>query len=65
LLGVPELIATEHAGYLAITARLCADEPWRRELGARIDAAQSRLFDASDAIDRLQLLLQADDIRAC
>ena len=65
LLGVPELIAADHAGYLAITARLCADETWRRELRARIDAAQARLFDVSDAIDRLQLLLQADDIRAC
>ena len=65
LLGVPELIADDHAGYLTIAARLAGDEPWRRELAARIGAAQSRLFDVSDAIERLQLLLQADDIRDC
>jgi protein O-GlcNAc transferase len=65
LLGVPELIAEDHAGYLAIAARLAGDHPWRRELAARIGAAQSRLFDVSDAIERLQLLLQADDIRDC
>ena len=62
LLGVPELIAGDHAGYLSIAARLAGDESWRRELAARIGAAQSRLFDVSDAIERLQLLLQADDI---
>jgi len=65
LLGVPELIAADHAGYLSIAARLAGDEGWRRELAARIGAAQSRLFDVSDAIDRLQQLLQADDIRDC
>jgi CRISPR-associated protein Csy1 len=64
LLGVPELIAADHAGYLAIAARLAGDESWRQELAARIGAAQSRLFDVSDAIERLQLLLQADDIRS-
>jgi CRISPR-associated protein Csy1 len=64
LLGVPELIAADHAGYLAIAARLAGDESWRQELAARIGAAQSRLFDESDAIERLQLLLQADDIRS-
>jgi hypothetical protein len=30
LLGVPELIAADHAGYLAIAARLAGDESWRR-----------------------------------
>ena len=64
LLGVPELIAADRADYLAIAARLAGDETWRRELATRIGAAQSRLFDVSDAIERLQLLLQADDIRA-
>jgi protein O-GlcNAc transferase len=62
LLGVPELIAADHAGYLSIAARLAGDEDWRRQLAARIGAAQSRLFDVPDAIERLQLLLQADDI---
>ncbi len=64
LLGVPELIAADDADYQAIIRRIVGDEAWRRELGARIVAAQSRLFDVSDAIERLQLLLQADDIRA-
>jgi predicted O-linked N-acetylglucosamine transferase (SPINDLY family) len=62
LLGVPELIAADRSAYLGLAARLAGDEVWRRELAARIGAAQSRLFDVSDAIDRLQLLLQADDI---
>ncbi|HXU54967.1 MAG TPA: hypothetical protein VN744_05995, partial [Casimicrobiaceae bacterium] len=60
-----ELIAAADADYLSIAARLAGDEGWRRELSARIGAAQSRLFDVSDAIDRLQQLLQADDIRDC
>jgi hypothetical protein len=47
---------------LSIAARLVGDEGWRRELAARIGSAQSLLFDVSDAIERLQLLLQADDI---
>jgi CRISPR-associated protein Csy1 len=64
LLGVPELIATDHAGYLSIAARLAGDEGWRRELAARIGAAQSRLFDVSDAIERLQSLLASDDVTA-
>ena len=65
LLGVPELIAADRAGYLSIAARLAGDQGWRRELAGRIGAAQAQLFDVSDAIERLQLLLQADDIRDC
>lgn len=65
LLGVPELIAADRSDYLAIVARLAGDGGWRRELAARIAAAQSRLFDVPEAIERLQQLLQADDIRAC
>ena len=62
LLGVPDLIAADRAGYLAIAARLVDDEGWRRELATRIGVAQSRLFDVPEAIDWLQQLLQADDI---
>ena len=64
LLGLPELVADDRADYLAITARLAGDRAWRDQLAARIVAAQPRLFDVSDAIDRLQILLQADDVRA-
>jgi predicted O-linked N-acetylglucosamine transferase (SPINDLY family) len=64
LLGVPELIATDQAGYLSIAARLVGDESWRKELAARIGAAQSRLFDVSEAIERLQSLLASDDVTA-
>jgi CRISPR-associated protein Csy1 len=65
LLGTPELIAADRDDYLAIAARLCGDQTWRHELAARIGGAQSSLFDVPDAIERLQELLQADDIRAC
>ncbi|MGH8714593.1 MAG: tetratricopeptide repeat protein, partial [Casimicrobiaceae bacterium] len=64
LLGVPELIAGDRADYLAIAARLAEDGAWRRELAGRIGAAQPSLFDVPDAIDCLQALLQADDVRA-
>jgi len=58
LLGVPELIARDRAGYSAIAARLIADAAWRRELSARIRSAQGRLFDVRDAIASLETLLQ-------
>lgn len=64
LLGAPELVASDRADYLAIAARLAEDRAWRDGIAARITAAQPSLFDRSDAIDRLQVLLQADDIRA-
>ncbi|HEY2864975.1 MAG TPA: tetratricopeptide repeat protein [Casimicrobiaceae bacterium] len=64
LLGVPELVAGDRAAYLAITARLTGDEAWRRGLATRILAARPQLFNVSDAIDRLQQLLQSDDILA-
>lgn len=65
LLGVPELIAGDRADYMAIAARLSADVAWRRDLAQRIGAAQALLFDVPDAVERLQQLLQADDIRLC
>ncbi|HKW79404.1 MAG TPA: tetratricopeptide repeat protein [Casimicrobiaceae bacterium] len=64
LLGVPELIARDRGDYLSIVARLSADRGWRDQLAARIGEAQGLLFDRPEAIDRLQALLQADDIRA-
>jgi protein O-GlcNAc transferase len=64
LLGVPDLIASDRAGYIALAARLITEPAWRLSLADRIRAAQGRLFDVGDANARLQQLLQADDIRA-
>ncbi len=62
LLGVPELIARDQRDYLAIALRLAGEPAWRRDLSARILAGHRRLFDDSEPIERLQRLLQADDI---
>jgi CRISPR-associated protein Csy1 len=59
LLGVTELIARDKDDYVRIAARLIREPAWRRALAERITAAQDRLFDASEAIDRLQEFLQA------
>jgi CRISPR-associated protein Csy1 len=64
LLGVPELIASDRADYLAIAARLIADAAWRRQLAAAICAAQDRLFDGPGAIEPLQNLLQTGALPA-
>jgi len=64
LLGVPELIASDRADYVALASRLIAEPAWRRSLADRIDAAQGRLFNVGDATARLQQLLQVDDVRA-
>jgi CRISPR-associated protein Csy1 len=58
LLGVPELVARDRAEYLAIAGRLARDAGWRRELAARIHAAQGKLFDAPTAIAPFQELLE-------
>jgi protein O-GlcNAc transferase len=64
LLGVPELVAKDRAGYIALASRLIVEPAWRQSLAERIRTAQGRLFDVGDATARLQQLLQADDIRA-
>jgi protein O-GlcNAc transferase len=58
LVGVPELVAADRAGYLALAARLSGDAPWRAELRARIRAGHDRLFDARAAMEPLQRLFQ-------
>jgi CRISPR-associated protein Csy1 len=58
LLGVPELVARDRTEYLAIAGRLVRDALWRRELAAKIRAAQGRLFDAPAAIAPFQELLE-------
>jgi CRISPR-associated protein Csy1 len=60
LLGVPELVAPDRAGYVAIASRLVRDPEWRNALRARIRGAQEKLFDVRDAIEPLQRFLQSD-----
>jgi CRISPR-associated protein Csy1 len=64
LLGVPELIARDRCDYLSIAMQLIGDAAWRRERAARIRAGQHRLFDAPDAIEPLQNLLQTGALPA-
>jgi protein O-GlcNAc transferase len=63
LIGVRELIARDRADYLRIAGRLIGDAAWRRELAARIRAGNGHLFDVSDAVESLQMLLQTDAAR--
>ena len=58
LLGVPELVAADRAGYLALAERLGHDPAWRESLRSRIREGQGRLFDVHAAIEPLQRLLQ-------
>jgi CRISPR-associated protein Csy1 len=57
LLGVNELVARDRDDYFAIAARLIRDPAWRRELAARIRAAESKLFDTQGATRTLQAFL--------
>jgi CRISPR-associated protein Csy1 len=58
LVGVPELVASDRAEYLALVARVVGDPAWRAALGARIRAGHARLFDANEAMEPLQRLFQ-------
>jgi protein O-GlcNAc transferase len=62
LLGVEELVASDQADYLRIAARLVTDAASRRDISARIRAAQGRLFEVPDAIGALQTLLATGDL---
>jgi CRISPR-associated protein Csy1 len=58
LIGVPELVAADRAGYQALVARLVGDATWRAALRTRIRAGHDGIFDARDAIEPLQRLFQ-------
>jgi predicted O-linked N-acetylglucosamine transferase (SPINDLY family) len=58
VIGVTELVATDHDDYLRIAVRLAADAVWRDEIRKRIEGAQAKLFDDRAPIDRLQAFLQ-------
>jgi CRISPR-associated protein Csy1 len=64
LLGVPELIARDRSDYLSIATQLVGDAAWRRKRAASIRAAQHHLFEATDAIEPLQNLLQTGALSA-
>ena len=59
--GLPELIARDVDGYVALAAALAADEPRRQDLHARIPAlfAASPLRDESGFCDRFLALLRS------
>ncbi|HTS21520.1 MAG TPA: tetratricopeptide repeat protein [Casimicrobiaceae bacterium] len=59
ILGVPELVARDRAGYLSTAQRLGADPAWRESLRKRIRSARERLFDVGDAIGPLQRVLES------
>ena len=58
VIGVADLIAADRDDYLRIACRLAGDAGWRNEMRERITRAQSRLFDDSAPIERLQAFLQ-------
>ena len=60
-LNVPELIASDEAGYLATATRLAADATGRKELGARLQAQMERMpvfLDTLAASDAFGALLE-------
>jgi predicted O-linked N-acetylglucosamine transferase (SPINDLY family) len=61
ILGLPELIAADRKGYLAIAHRLVEDPAWRGSLRSRIRERHGRLFDVRDAMEPLQRLLHSGE----
>jgi predicted O-linked N-acetylglucosamine transferase (SPINDLY family) len=45
LAGVPDLVATDVDGYVALAQRLALDRAWRDEIAARVAAGAARIFD--------------------
>jgi len=60
LAGVPELVASDRAGYLGIARRLVQDEAWRAQLSARIRDGRAALFDTRAPVDAFARLLLAE-----
>jgi predicted O-linked N-acetylglucosamine transferase (SPINDLY family) len=58
LMGIEELIAKDADDYVQIVTRLVRDAEWRKDVAARIRAAQSRLFDDPAPIAALAAFLR-------
>jgi len=59
-LGLHELVAHSDAEYVALAVRTCRDAGYRRQLGARIEAARPILFDDQAPVRALEeFLMQA------
>ena len=59
LIGLDELVAQDADDYVAIAARLAADDVARAALRQRIAQAAGRLFDDRAPVERLQQALEA------
>jgi CRISPR-associated protein Csy1 len=55
--GVPELVASDRADYVAIASRLARDAAWRGALAARIRDGRHLLFDTRAPIEAFAKLL--------
>ena len=53
-LGVPDLIATDAADFVAKALRLAQDRPWHEALSARILAGHAGLFETMGAVRELE-----------
>jgi CRISPR-associated protein Csy1 len=54
LAGVPELIARDRDDYVRIATRLGREPEWRAELGARLLAGRTSVFDRREPIAALE-----------
>jgi protein O-GlcNAc transferase len=59
IVGVPELVAGDRAGYVALATRLARDPQWRSALAVRIRDARSLLFDTQAPVEAFASLLLA------
>ncbi|MGA8033549.1 MAG: hypothetical protein WCB48_14260, partial [Casimicrobiaceae bacterium] len=57
IVGVPELVADDRAGYVALATRLARDPQWRGDLATCIRAARSLLFDTKAPVEAFASLL--------
>ena len=55
--GVPELVADDEDGCVAIAARLAADRDWREAVSGRMVAGAEALFDDTEPIEALAAFL--------
>jgi CRISPR-associated protein Csy1 len=59
LAGMPELIAPDEDGCIAIAARLAADRDWREALSRRVVEGAARVFDDAAPVDAFAAALES------